>query len=295
MSRNRSLPLRARLTDLDPGDQPRFAQSDDKQFVTALARGLDVLRAFSDGAGLLGNQEIAAVTGLPKATVSRLTYTLARLGFLDYEPRLAKYRPGPAGLALGYNALAALPVRRVARPLMQGFSDVAGVSVLMLVRDRLDVMIIEQCGGEADAALRRERGTRVAITSSGIARGLIVGLPYDERLYVLEHLERRHPRDWPQTERDVYQALAEYQRLGFTINEGDGADRAPSIGVPLDATCGSRALALCATAPAFRVPRERLIADVGPRLVEIAERIREGLAAVTGSRDRSTMLDSPMR
>ena len=43
----------------------------DRQFVTALARGLDILRAFHAGEGMLGNQEIAHRTGLPKPTVAR--------------------------------------------------------------------------------------------------------------------------------------------------------------------------------------------------------------------------------
>ena len=283
MSRNRAAPLRARLTDLDPGDQRRFAQSDDKQFVTALARGLDVLRAFSPGASLLGNQEIAAITRLPKATVSRLTYTLARLGYLDYEPRLAKYRPGLAGLALGYNALHAMPVRRVAEPLMRELARTGGVGVSLIVRDRLDVMIIEQCGGDTDCPFRRELGARVAITSTGIARGLIVGLPHAERLYVLEHLERRNLREWPQIEKDIYLALAEYQRLGFTISEGDGAHPEVSVGLPLVARPGAGIVALAASSPQFRVPRERLIREIGPRLVELGARIREALAFVADS------------
>ncbi len=283
MSRNRTGWLQPRLTDLDPGDQPQFAPSDDKQFVTALARGLDVLRAYSEGATLLGNQEIAAITRLPKATVSRLTYTLARLGLLDYDPRLAKYRPGIAGLALGYNALRALPVRRVAHALMQELAHSAGVCVRLIVRDRLDVMIIEQCGADAVSVIRRDAGARVPITSTGIARCLLVGLPFDERRYVLEHLERRRPRDWPQIEKDVYEALAEYQRLGFTVGEGDRAHHAASVGLPLDAERGSRVVALAASAPEFRVPRERLIGEVGPRLIELKARIREAMAAVAGS------------
>src|SRR3546814_11280775 len=49
--------------------------SSDRQFAMNLARGLEVLRAFSASAPLLGNREIADRTGLPKPTVSRLTYT----------------------------------------------------------------------------------------------------------------------------------------------------------------------------------------------------------------------------
>src|SRR5690606_2344735 len=54
--------------------------SSDRQFSMNLARGLEVLRAFSASSPLLGNREIADRTGLPKPTVSRLTYTLTLLG-----------------------------------------------------------------------------------------------------------------------------------------------------------------------------------------------------------------------
>src|SRR5918997_2052925 len=62
----------------------------DRKFVTALARGLEVLRAFTPTEGLLGNGEIAERTGLPKPTVSRLTYTLTKLGYLAHVERLGK-------------------------------------------------------------------------------------------------------------------------------------------------------------------------------------------------------------
>jgi Fic family protein len=52
------------------------------QFVIALARGIAILNSFERSNGLLGNQEIARLTNLPKATVSRLTFTLASLGYL---------------------------------------------------------------------------------------------------------------------------------------------------------------------------------------------------------------------
>src|ERR1700756_1662263 len=70
----------------------------DRSFVVALSRGLDVLRAFQPNDGLLGNQEIAARTSLPKPTVSRLTYTLTKLDYLTPVPRFEKYRlPPPPG------------------------------------------------------------------------------------------------------------------------------------------------------------------------------------------------------
>jgi DNA-binding IclR family transcriptional regulator len=64
------------------------AAAGDRKFVTALARCLEVLRAFTPTEGLLGNGELVELTGLPKPTVSRLTYTLTKLGYLAYVERL---------------------------------------------------------------------------------------------------------------------------------------------------------------------------------------------------------------
>ena len=69
----------------------RAAVHGDRKFITALARGLEVLRVFTPTEGLLGNGEIAERTRLPKPTVSRLTYTLTKLGYLSHIERLAEY------------------------------------------------------------------------------------------------------------------------------------------------------------------------------------------------------------
>jgi hypothetical protein len=50
-------------------DENSLAVPKDRKFVEALHRGLDVLRAFGQKGGVLGNQQIAAITGLPKPTV----------------------------------------------------------------------------------------------------------------------------------------------------------------------------------------------------------------------------------
>lgn len=59
----------------------------DRQFVTALARGLELLRCFTPSESVLGNQELARKTGLPKPTITRMTHTLTRLGYLKYLPQ----------------------------------------------------------------------------------------------------------------------------------------------------------------------------------------------------------------
>src|SRR3974390_1547526 len=92
---------------------------DDRKFVAAIGRAFDILRAFRPGEGPLGNSELAAATGLPKATVSRLTHTLTKLGYLNYVESAGRYEPSPSILALGYCVLSNMRVRQLARDYMQ--------------------------------------------------------------------------------------------------------------------------------------------------------------------------------
>ncbi|MDB5737924.1 MAG: IclR family transcriptional regulator [Sphingomonas bacterium] len=77
-----------------------------RQFITALARGLDVLGAFRVNDPPLSNQELARRTGLPRPTISRMTYTLTELGYLTYHERLGSYELGGSALVLGHVARA---------------------------------------------------------------------------------------------------------------------------------------------------------------------------------------------
>jgi DNA-binding IclR family transcriptional regulator len=268
----------APLADLDAADSLAGDAGKDPQFVTALARGLEVLRAFSQGGGLLGNQEIARLTGLPKPTVSRLTYTLTRLGYLEHVERLSKYRPGIGGLALGYNVLQTAGIRRVARPLMQQLADDVHASVSLGQRDRLEAVYIEYCHSNETVTLRQDLGTRVPIATTAMGRAFLAGLPEAERRYLFSHIERKTGAEWPQLKAGIDEALACYERHGFTLSAGDWERTVNAVGVPIIPPDGTGILAFNCGAPAFMLPREKLIDEVGPRLAELARQVTSALA-----------------
>ena len=116
----------------------------DRSFVVALSRGLDVLRAFQPNDGLLGNQEIAARTKLPKPTISRLTYTLTKLGYLTPVPKFEKYQLAPSAMALGYAALANLGVRHLSEPYREALMRETGGAVAVGGRDRHSMIYFGQ-------------------------------------------------------------------------------------------------------------------------------------------------------
>jgi DNA-binding IclR family transcriptional regulator len=112
----------------DPGD-PMFA--------TTLAHGLDLLAAFRHTPGSLSNADLAAHSGLSRPTVSRLTYTLAQLGYLKRDER-GRFVLGLGVLAAAYPVLSALKVRQLARPLMRDFATYAGGTVSIAMPFGLD-------------------------------------------------------------------------------------------------------------------------------------------------------------
>ena len=85
----------AKVERLVPAGRPAPKTKEDRHFVTALARGLEVLSCFRSGDKALGNQEIAQRCKLPKSTVSRLTSTLTKLGYLIQVEDSGKYRRRP--------------------------------------------------------------------------------------------------------------------------------------------------------------------------------------------------------
>jgi DNA-binding IclR family transcriptional regulator len=254
------------------------AARDDRKFVTALARGLEVLRAFTPSEGLLGNGEIAERTGLPKPTVSRLTYTLTKLGYLTHVERLAKYQLAPASLALGYSALANMRIRQIARAYMQELADYTGAAVALGTRDRLDLIYVEFCRSKTGAMLRLNQGSRIPIANTAMGRALIAALPDSERDWLLGYIKRQEGKHWPQVRASIERAIEEYATRGFTLAIGDWERDISAVGVPLIAPDGSGVFAFNCGAPAFQFTRERLETDIGPRLANMVRNVEVALA-----------------
>lgn len=143
----------------------------DRRFATTLARGLAVLRAFRPSDDGLGNAEISERTGLPKSTVSRLTFTLQSLGYLNHARRHDRYRPGPALLALGNIAASSISFVDLAGPIMQRLADETGTLSLLLVRDDTKLLILKTWRPTGVSSLWLETGHRLPFngTSSGHA------------------------------------------------------------------------------------------------------------------------------
>jgi len=116
--------------------------------VTALVRGLEVLRCFDYARKSLGSSEIARLTGLPQPTVWRLCKTLEQEGYLVAEAGGTRFAPGLAVLTLGYAALGRLDLAELARPRLQAIADRFHGATGITTRERLSTLIVMRCEGK---------------------------------------------------------------------------------------------------------------------------------------------------
>ncbi|MGH1472639.1 MAG: IclR family transcriptional regulator [Cellvibrionaceae bacterium] len=244
----------------------------DRKFIEALARGLDVLRAFQPGDGFLGNQEIAQRTGLPKSSVSRFTYTLTKLGYLTYSDRLEKYQLGSGVLALGYAYVSNLSIRQVARPLMAELAENSGTAVGLAGRDRLDMIYIEYSAPTKVKTFRQEVGDRVAIAKSSLGRAYLAALPQDEREYFLEHIGKKAGEDWGEIKEGVAEAVASYDEKGYCTSFGEWDKDVNAVSVPLVLGEGNIYTFNCG-GPKYRLSIEYLKTEVAPQLKNMVRNI----------------------
>jgi DNA-binding IclR family transcriptional regulator len=242
------------------------------QFVTALARGLELMRCFTPRQNVLGNQDLARMTGLPKPTVTRLTNTLMRLGCLKREVHSGKYQLDVGVLGFGYAMLSNLSIRSLAHPLMEELANHAQAAVAMAARDRLQMVYLDVVQGKGNTTMRRQIGSYLPMAQSSMGRACLAAMPETEREFVLDHIRQRETEQWPAIRKGLDKAFRDFSDYGFCLSIGEWHRDVNSVAVPLlhpqfgllTFNCGG---------PSFQLPREQLMDDIGPRLIDMVNNI----------------------
>jgi DNA-binding IclR family transcriptional regulator len=241
--------------------------------VSALKRGIAVLRCFGADVRALGNGEISVLTGIPKPTVTRLAATLVSLGLMRQDTDTEKYSLSSGVLSLGRAFLASLDVRAQARPHMTTLAEEIGGVVHLGARDALDMAIIETSRAPGSVlAVRLGIGSRLPIATSALGRAYLSSLDRLARAQVLEQLRHSSGADWGRLEQGVERALAEAATHGYCASIGDLYPEIHSIAAPIVLPGGER-LAINCGGPAASFPEERLRDNVAPRLLAAARAI----------------------
>lgn len=262
--------------------------SGDRQFAIALARGLEVLRAFTPADRSLSNRELCERTGLPKATVSRMTHTLTLLGYLSRgaDQRVAL---GAGVLALGYPLLAGMPIRQLARPWLEQLARETGCTVNLGTRDRLGAVYLDSCRADRGNTWRPDIGSPLPLLTTALGRALILARPAAEQSAILNRLQVDDPERFRE-ERPFFDADRDaFRRRGWTHATGQWRPDVHAVAVPLKQSLHAETVAINCTLSTLptdeRTPARqaaatsRLVDEAVPAMLVTARRIEAACRA----------------
>jgi DNA-binding IclR family transcriptional regulator len=237
-----------------------------------------VLRAFQFDRKLLGNVELAEATGLPKPTVSRLTFTLTQLGYLRYREEFGKYELAAGVVSLAYPYLVNMPVPAIARPLMEELALRSRTNVGLGVHEGLSVLYLEYALGEVNPNRRQRVGFRVPLIRTAMGRACIAAMQPGDRQRLYAELEDHYPNDWPQLHGELEEAVDQVERRGYCIAAGTFLRTTSSVAVPFVHTDGRTLMAFNSQASS-EVQTQAVMERNAKKLLEMAQEVRRRLAA----------------
>lgn len=265
-------------------------QGDDKAGGSALARGIEILRCFGPNERYLSHQDLVRLTGIPKATISRLLGTLQGLGLISFVEAIDRYTVAPGVLSLGYSLLANLDIRELARPYMKDLADHAQASVALAGPERQFMVFLDIARSRAAFTLSSRIGYEIPMESTAMGLAYLSVLPDKPRAELLEQIKAHHPTDWAPTLSTIEEARAAYQKRGFVISLRSWQRDVSAVAAPLVMPDGT-IYSLSCIGPVHAMRREDLEDDFGPRLVRIVKEIQGAFGGPVALRppDKSRM------
>ncbi|WP_087086599.1 IclR family transcriptional regulator [Caballeronia catudaia] len=240
----------------------------DGEEVTALARGLDVLRRIAAADAPVSNRELTDWTGIPKPTISRITATLVGAGLLHRLPDSERFVLTASVLELSNGFLRNFDIRARARPFLIRLAEHTGLSVHLAVRDRLEMVVIDAIRPRSAVLVSRlEVGGRMDLSRTAVGRAYLAVLSEVDRHALIGSLQTASGDDWPTIAGGLQRGIDDALRLGFATSLGEWHHGLNAVAAGFVGPSGERYSVNCGGA-AHQCPRETLIGDVAPVLLE---------------------------
>ncbi len=241
----------------------------DPSFMTSLARGLAVVKAFSDQRRAMTIAQISHKTGIPRAAVRRCLYTLKQLGYADSEAN--NFFLKPKILTLGYSYLSSTPLTVSAQPCLNQLSRTLNESCSLAVLEDNEVLYISRSQTSRVLSVALNAGSRLPAYCTSLGRVLLAGLPeavldqYLSKVKLVAYTDRTVVN-----EGRLREIIAETRQRGFAIVEEELEIGLRSIAVPVRGASGATVAALNIGAQATRVSRSQLEQTFLPALLTAA-------------------------
>lgn len=246
----------------------------DRDYVASLARGLEVICAFTRDTPSMTLSDVAKVTGMSRATTRRLLLTLVREGYAEKRDRHFSLRPKV--LQLGYSALSSVGILDIVQPVMNALSQRTQESIYTAVLTGDDVTYLARSTPDRVISVSINIGNRLPAYAVSTGRVLLAGESDEalERYFDRIRLEK-HTSNTVRSVKQLRDIIAETRALGYSLVDEELEVGVRSLSVPIYDATGHVIAALNACCPSMRFPVEDMREMLVPELRAAAQSINE--------------------
>ena len=247
----------------------------DRDYVGALASGLEVLQAFDADHPHMTLSEVAARTDMDRAKARRFLLTLHALGFVKRTGR--QFELTPRVLQLGYAYQASNQYRAVIQQYLEDITAELGESSSLAVLDGDDVVyVVRSAARHRLMAITLSVGTRLPAAYTSMGRVLLAQLPQSELEAYINRIQLERHTLSSITEKNVLrEEIDKARNLGYAVVDQELDLGLRSVAVPAYSASGELLGALNISTNAARVDMDTLLNMYLPRLQIVADQIRQ--------------------
>ncbi len=256
-----------------PKKSPKAAENESRVYVTALARGLSVMKAFDDQHASLTLSDVARIVGLPRASARRALLTLQSLGYVDSNGRLFSLSPQVLTLARAY--LASSPVPRVAQGFLEKVSEGLGESCSLSILHGDEVIYIARSTRKRIGSLHRDVGAHLPAHCTSMGRVLLAALPDTDLNAFIAAARLQSFTPYTTIDKDELRGVIQkIRRNGYSLVDQELEIELRSIAVPIHNAGGRVIAAMNVSAQASRTTKKQMVDRFLPALRDAAMKMR---------------------
>jgi IclR family transcriptional regulator, pca regulon regulatory protein len=249
------------------------AVSRDRNHVTALVRGLSVIRAFTNQTENLTLSDISRLVDLPRATTRRCLLTLESQGYVESDRNF--FRIAPQVLALANAYLTSSSLLRICQPFIERISHDIDESVSVSVLDRGAIIYVARSAKRRMESLHRNVGSQLPAYCTSMGRVLLAHQKESDldRYLKLTTLVQHTPRTIADAT-ELRRVLAEVRRQDFCLLDQEFDWDLRSLAIPLRNASDQVVAAINIGSQASKVSKRTMVKSYLPVLRRAAAEMR---------------------
>ena len=259
-----------------PAKAPARAASD-RYRIQAIDRAAAILNCFSPAYPELHVREVAAQTGLHKATAHRILMAMQYNSMVEQDPSTGRYHLGLQLVRLGEHAVGRLDVSVIARPTLVDLASRTGERAHLAVLDGDQVVILDRVDGVNSVSVPSLPGRLFLAHTTSLGKAILAAMDDASVRQILgdRPLKRLTPHT-PPTVSALLEDLRRARKRGYVTSEEELSIGLSSVGAAILDRSGAPVAAVNVSGSSAHLKGGQMAA-LGEAVKKAAERISERL------------------